>query len=69
VEGDAGVSLAAVPITPVALHLAEGRRHLVGRGFDFLQADYIRALLRDPLVNLRVTRPDAVDVPGGECRR
>ena len=71
VQGDAGVPLAAVPVAPIALHLAEGRRYLFGRGFDFLQADDVRALLRDPLVDLRLSRPDAVDVPGRElehCR-
>ena len=65
-KADAGVALAAVPVAPVALHLAEGGGHLVGSGLDFLQADDVRALARDPFLDLRVPRPDAVDVPGGD---
>src|SRR5712691_2546228 len=65
VEGDARVAFAAVPIAPVALHLAESGRHLIRGGFDFLQADDVRALVRDPVVDLCLTRPDTVDVPGG----
>src|SRR5262249_39492445 len=67
-ERDAGVALAAVPVTPVALHLAESRWNLIGGGLDFLQADDVRTLLRDPLLHLRQPRPDAVDVPGGELQ-
>src|SRR5205085_9933269 len=36
VNGDAGIALAAVPITPVALHFAERRWQLIGCGLDFL---------------------------------
>ena len=68
VQADAGVALAAVPVAPVALHLAEGGRHLVGGGLDFLQADDVRALALDPFLDLRLTRPDAVDVPGGDLQ-
>src|SRR5262249_18335920 len=50
----------------VALHLAEGRRHAIGFDLDFLQADDVRALVRDPVLELRLPRPDAVDVPGGD---
>src|SRR5262249_59666911 len=63
-QRDARVPLAAVEVAPVALHLAEGRGNLIGGRFDFLQADDVRALLRDPLLDLRLPRPDAVDVPG-----
>jgi len=34
--------------------------------FDFLQADDIRALTLDPFLDLRLPRPDPVDVPGGD---
>jgi hypothetical protein len=38
---------------------------LIGCGLDFLQADDVRALALDPFLNLRLSRPDAVNVPGG----
>src|SRR5437762_228729 len=38
VEADARVRLPAVPIAPVALHLAERRGHLIARGFELLEA-------------------------------
>ena len=60
VQADARVALAAVPIAPVALHLAEGRGDLIGRGLDFLQADDVRAL------RARSSRGPARDAPG--CR-
>ena len=66
VQADARVALAAVPVAPVALHLAEFRRNLIGGGFDFLEADDVRAIAFDPLDDLGVTRADAVDVPGGD---
>ena len=69
VQRDAGVALAAVPVAPVALEVAERRRDLVGRGLDLLQADDVRALARDPLLDLRLARADAVDVPGGDLHR
>jgi len=55
-----------VPVAPVALHLAEGGWHLIRCGFELLQANDIRTLLRDPFLDLRLARPDTVDVPGGE---
>ena len=64
VEADARITPGAVPVTPVAVELEQQARYLVGCGFDFLQADDIRALARDPVLDLRVTSPDAVDVPG-----
>jgi hypothetical protein len=69
VQGHARVALAAVPVAPVALEAEERLGNLLGRGFDFLQADDVRAVALDPLLNLRVTRPDAVDVPGGEFQK
>src|SRR5262249_51298316 len=61
--------LLTVPIAPVALHRKEGLRHLIGAGLDFLQADDVGAVARNPLFELRVTRPDAVDVPGGDFQK
>jgi hypothetical protein len=58
-----------VPVTPVALQLAEGLGHLVGGRFDFLKADDIRALAIDPFSDLLLARADAVDVPGGQLQR
>ena len=42
------------------------RRDLVGGGLDLLQADDVRALALDPLLDLRLPRADSVDVPGGD---
>ena len=69
VQAHARIALAAVPVAPVALHLAQGSGNLIGCGLDFLQADHIRALTFDPFLDLCVTRPDAVDVPGGEFQK
>jgi hypothetical protein len=66
VKADAGVTLAAVPVAPVAVEIEEQIGNLLGRRLDFLQADDVRALPRDPFLNLRVPRPDAVDVPSGD---
>src|SRR5215813_12039236 len=55
-----------MPIAPVPLHRKEGVWHLIRAGLDFLQADDVRAVARDPFLELRVTRPDAVHVPGGD---
>src|SRR3954469_2397028 len=68
VKPDAGIGSGAVPVAPVALHFTERRRHLIGCRLEFLQADHVRTLLRDPFLDLRLTRPDAVDVPGGELQ-
>ena len=68
-QADSGIAFPPVPIAPVALHLAEGFRYLVGRRFDFLQTDDVRALMRDPVLDLRLPRPDAVDVPGGYLQK
>jgi hypothetical protein len=69
VQRDAGVALAAVPVAPVILETEERLGNLLGSGFDFLQADDVWAVTLDPVLNLRVTRPDAVDVPGGELQK
>ncbi len=66
VYGRARVAFAAVPITPVALHLTQCRWHLVGISLDLLQADDIRTLALNPLLDLALTRPDPIDVPGRE---
>jgi hypothetical protein len=66
VQCDAGVAFAAVPVAPVAVETEECLGDLFGCGFDFLQADDVGAITLDPLLDLSVTRPDAVNVPGGE---
>jgi hypothetical protein len=68
VQRDARIPLAAVPVAPVAVEIEQQRGQLLGSGFDFLQADDVRALARDPFLNLRVSRPDTVDVPGGDLQ-
>jgi hypothetical protein len=42
---------------------------LIRSGFDFLQANNVRTLTLDPLLNLSLSRPDAVDVPGSYFQR
>src|SRR4051794_25490202 len=66
VQADARIALGAMPVAPVAVELTECERNRVRRDLDFLQADDIRALALDPLVDLRFPRPNAVDVPGGD---
>jgi hypothetical protein len=66
VQADTRIALAAVPVTPVAVEIEEELGDLIWCGLDFLQADDVRAIPRDPFLDLRVTRPDAVDVPGGD---
>ena len=68
VECDARIALPAVPVTPIALEIADGEGDLIGGGFDFLQADDVRALTLNPFLDLRVSRPDAVDVPGRDLQ-
>jgi hypothetical protein len=63
---DAGIAFATVPVAPVVFETEERFGDLFGGGFDFLQADDVGALTLDPLLDLSVTRPDAVNVPGGE---
>jgi len=66
VKTDARVAFAAVPTAPVPLHLTQCGWHLVGLRLDLLQADDIRTLALDPLLDLALTRPDPIDVPGRE---
>src|SRR4051812_36107983 len=63
-QADAGVALLAVPIAPVAFHLAERARDLIGRGLDFLETHDVRPLARDPLLQLRLPGANPVYVPG-----
>jgi hypothetical protein len=66
---DARIAFAAVPIAPVALDLAERPDDLFSSGFDFLETDDSRTLACDPVLDLRATRPDAVDVPGRDLQK
>src|SRR5450756_1251622 len=63
-QPDARVTFPAVPVAPVAVHLAEGGRDLIGRSLDLLQAENIRLLPRGPLFQLGLPRANAVHVPG-----
>ena len=68
---DCGACVPACPVAAIYESVDATPSHqkdLIGSGLDFLQADDVRALLRDPVVDLRLTRPDAVDVPGGELQ-
>jgi hypothetical protein len=56
VQSDARVSLAAMPITPVALDLAQPHGELVDRRLDLLQAQDIGLLAGDELLELRFPR-------------
>jgi hypothetical protein len=69
VEADARVPLRAVPVRPVAFEPEERFRDLIRGGFEFLETDDVRARLRDPFLDLRVPRPDTVDVPGGDLQK
>ena len=66
VQPDARISFAAVPVAPVALELAQPHRQLIQRGFQLLQAEHVRPLALDELLQLRVARTDAVHVPRGD---
>ena len=66
VQPDAGVALAAVPVAPVALELAQPDRKLIERGLQLLQAQHVGLLALDELLQLRVARADAVHVPRGD---
>ena len=66
VKSDTRVALAAIPIAPVTFYLTQRGRDLVGSGLYLLQADDIGTLTLDPLLDLALTRPDPVDVPGGK---
>ena len=53
VQADARVALAAVPVAPVALDLAEPHGQLVERRLDLLQAQHVGLLAVDPVLHLR----------------
>ena len=67
-QRDARVAFASVPVAPVVFEGKESERDIIRPGLDFLQADDVRALALDPVMDLRVPRPDAVDVPGGDLQ-
>jgi len=69
VKPDAGVALAAVPVAPVALELAQPDWQLVNRRLDLLQAEHVRLLAFEVFLHLRLTRADAVDIPGRNLHR
>ena len=58
--------LHSMPVTAIALQLAQRCRHLGDRRFELLQANHIRPLAFDPLENLHLSGADAVHVPGGD---
>src|SRR5262245_23953008 len=64
VQTHAGVAFGSVPVTPVALDLAEPQRQLIHRGLDLLQAEDVRLLAIDERLQLRLSSADAVDIPG-----
>jgi hypothetical protein len=63
VKRNARVPLPAVPVAPVALELAEPHRQLIERRLDLLQAQHVGLFAFDEFLDLRLPRPDAVDVP------
>ena len=69
VQRDARVALAAVPVTPVALDVAQPDGELVHGGLDFLQAEHVRLFALDEGLQLRLARADAVDVPGRDLHQ
>src|SRR5262245_61477947 len=58
------VTLLAVPVTPVALHLAERGGNLIGRRLDLLETEDVGTFPLDEFLELRLPRADTVDVPG-----
>jgi hypothetical protein len=65
-KSDARIPLAAVPVAPVPLQIAEPHGKLVERGLDLLKAQDIRLLAFDELLHVRLSRSNAVDVPRGD---
>jgi hypothetical protein len=55
-----------MPVTPVTLELAEPYRKLLGRGFDFLQAQNVGLFAVEKFLELHVAGADSVDVPRGD---
>src|SRR5262245_8898774 len=66
VKRDARITLAAVPITRIALELANPDRQLIERRFDFLEAQDVRLLALDELLQFGLPCADPIDVPRGD---
>jgi len=69
VEGDAGVALAAMPVAPVALELAQPDRQLIERGLDLLQAQNVGLFAFNKFLDVRLARANAVHVPRRQFHR
>jgi hypothetical protein len=69
VQANAGISAAAMPIAPVALHFADRNWHLTRRGLEFLKANKLGALALDPFAHLRLPRANAIHVPSAHFHR
>jgi len=69
VKPDAGVALAAVPVAPVALELAQPDRQLIERGLDLLQAQNGGLFAFDEFLDVRLAGADAVHVPRRQFHR
>src|SRR5262249_8123102 len=65
-QRDAGIPFGAVPVAPVAFRGKKQRGYLVGRRFDFLQADDVGLLGSQQLLKLTLPGAHAVDVPGND---
>ena len=66
---DCGACVPACPVAAIYESIDATPSHqkdLIGCGFEFLEAEDVRALPADPFLDLGLTRPDAVDVPGRE---
>ena len=63
VERHARISLAAVPVAPVALEVAQPHRQLVDGRLNLLQAEDIGLFAIEEILDLRLAGADAVDVP------
>src|SRR5690349_21141556 len=61
----ARIALAAVPVRVILDEVAR-LRDLRAFGLQFLQTFDVRPLALEPLPHLGRTRPDAVDIPGGD---
>src|SRR6266536_3843847 len=61
-------SAATVPECMVIVELALVR-HLIGARLDFLQADDVGTIAREPVAELRGAGADSIDVPGGNLHK
>ena len=68
-QGDAGIPLGPVPVAPIPFDLAEPDRQLIHGRLDFLQTEDVGLLALEPFLELRLARPDPVDVPRGDLHR